>query len=232
MAKSKAAENPSPPKKKGAVRRARRRAVKALRRNPVGDGGMGTEVLGTLKTVGVGAAAYGGTRFVQRIAWTVTAKRRPRWAKHAHALAGVVAFGAALLAGRKIKAAAPYYETVLVGAGAAAAQGVVAAYVPKYAWLMGDCRLEELPGAAAQNPQQLTETDPEAAGDYLEQQLAEYERGGTQRRSAKPVAAALQTASAAAGETGIDESLLEELGGGEEIDDLYGGVFEDPTLAI
>jgi hypothetical protein len=226
-----AAAAPTSTKNKGAAVAARRRsrARRAARRaNPSGGGGGGSsEVVDTLKTVGIGVGAYGGTRVVQRLAWTVVAKKKPAWAKHAHAAAGVATFGAAWLAGRKVKALAPFHEALLLGSGVAAAQSLVAVAVPRLAWLMGDPRLDEL--GPVRNAAALPA--PTAAGDDdpLEAQLVAYERGA--RRTRAPVNAALQTAAAADGDPGIDESLLEELGAGESIDDLYGGLFEDPTLS-
>lgn len=223
---------PIAPKKRGGIASAKRRKAArrtaARRSNPDGGGA----AIDTLKTVGASVGAYGGTRLIQRMAWTIVSKKRPTWGKHIHAAAGLATFALAWFAGRKVKAVARYHEAILVGAGVAAVQGVVSAYVPKYAWLMNDCRPEDLrlPAAAAQNGgQQLT--GDEVSTDYLEEQLAAYERGHAQKKSRRPVQQAIETAAAADGDMGIDEGLLEELGDGENIDDLYGGVFEDPTLA-
>ena len=51
------------------------------------------------------------------------------------------------------------------------------------------------------------------------------------QRRGRPAQAALETAAAADGNPGMDTSLMEELGGGEMVDDFYSGVFEDPTLS-
>jgi hypothetical protein len=231
MAKPASSSSPpiAPKKRGGIARAARRRAARrteARRSNP--GGGAAIE---TLKTVGVSVGAYGGTRLLQRMAWTIVSKRRPTWGRHIHAVAGAAAFALAWFAGRKVKAVERYHEAILVGTGVAAVQGVVSAYIPRYAWLMNDCRPEELRlPAAAQNPT-AGDAGGEVSTDYLEEQLAAYERGQTQKKSRRPVQQAIETAAAADGDMGIDETLLEELGSGESIDDLYGGVFEDPTLA-
>jgi hypothetical protein len=237
MAKPAPADNPpkaTKAKKRGGIaavarrRRARRaHAPRAARANPAGG------MFDDFKSIGAGVGAYGGTRLIQRMAWTLVAKKRPKWAKHAHAAAGALAFAAAWFVGRRVKAIAAYQEAVLMGTGIAAAQGIVAAFIPKYAWLMNDCRPEDLklPAGQAAAEGSATPSAGDEGYDYLEEQLAQYERGGAQRRTKAPVAAALQAAAAASGDTGLEESLLEELGDGENIDDLYGGVFEDPTLA-
>lgn len=232
MPKPAASKSPAKPTKTrpGAVRRRRARATARAviqRSNPAG-GGWGD--LGAMaKQVGAGAAGYAGTRVVQRIAWTLTHKRRPTWSKHVQALAGVATFGAVLYGASKIRALDGYHEAVLVGSGVAAAQGVVQAYVPKYAWLLQDPRGDAgraLPAAAHEAPA------AQGDDDLLEQQIQQMERlpqrPPQQRRA--PVAQALQTAAAASGDgIDLDEKLLEELGD-EDVDDLYAGTFENPTL--
>src|SRR5690606_28919774 len=196
--------------------------------NPSG-GGWGD--LGAMaKQVGAGAAGYAGTRVVQRVAWTLTQKRKPQWSKHVQALAGVATFGAVLYGGSKIQALDDYHEAIVIGSGVAAAQGVVHAYVPKYAWLLQDPRSDasrQLPAGtpAAQLP------DAQGDDDLLEQQIQQMERLPQRAQRRAPVAQALQTAAVASGDASgeLDESLLEELGT-EDIDDLYAGTFENPTL--
>lgn len=209
-------------------RKARRHAARA---NPTptgggGGGGSGSRIAHALAPIGIGALAYAGTRFVQRAAWTITVKRRPRWAKHVHALAGVLAFGATYFAASRVKALAHHAESAMIGSGVAAIQGVVTAYVPRFGWVLSDPRTSELAAGDQQAP---GGGQQEVSGDYLEQQLAAYE--SPKGRKGKRVAGALETAAAAAGDQGIDPSLLEELGD-ESVDDLYGGVFEDPTLNL
>ncbi len=205
---------------KRAARRARKRA------NPAVTNGLGHQVMDVVKPIGVGAIGYGGTRLVQRLAWTLTVKRRPRWAKHVHAAAGVLTFGALMFAGRKIKAIEPHLEPALIGSGVAAVQGVVTAYLPRFAWITGDPKLSELePGG---RPAQQLEAGPEAQGDYLEEALAAYEQPG---RKLRPAEQTMQVVAAATGDNAMEAQLLEELGNGEELDDLYGGIFENPTLS-
>jgi hypothetical protein len=197
--------------------RARRARRVAARVNPSSDTGA------TFTTIGVGVGAYLGTRVVQRLASTVVRKKRPSWAKHLHALGGLVSFGALWVATSRVAQLKPHREAMLIGSGVAAVQGVVGAYIPKYAWLMSEGK--EL-AAGAQNPQLEESTGTGAYDDYLESELSKYE---SPKRGRK-VQQALETAAAADGHQGIDDALLEELGTGEDLDDLYGGVFQDPTL--
>lgn len=210
------------------ARRIRRRANPVRVSNDAG-GGLGHQVLAVVKPIGVGAVGYGGTRLVQRLAWTLAVKRRPRWAKHVHAAAGILTFGVLAAAGRKVRAMEPYLEPVLIGSGIAAVQGVVTAYLPRFAWLTADPRRSELD--AGDQPAQI-EPGQQAQGqydDYLEQQLQEYERPG---RKLRPVQQTMQVVAAATGDTSIDQQIMEDLGHGEAVDDLYGGIFEDPTLSL
>ena len=222
---------PAPKKRRQAAAAGRRRQARrinrprAARANPAGGdltAGAGED----LKTIGVGIGAYAGTRLLQRAAVVVIGKKRPSWRKHLHVAAGVVAFGAAWIACRKVKALAPYHTSALLGTGVAAAQGFVTAYVPKYAWVFSDVSPESLRALPAGS-----ET-PTAAGDYLDEleELAELERSQGRQPRPRSVQANLQAAAQATGDTGIDPSLLEHLDVGEGVDDLYGGVFEDPTL--
>lgn len=234
MAKTAPSAKPTQTRRKGArataVKRMRARRAAKPRANPEGGSSLTAGLGDDLKLIGSGVAAYAGTRLLQRLTWTVVAKKKPKYAKHAHAAAGVLAFGAALLAGRKIKALTPYHESVIIGSGVAAVQGVVSAFVPKYAWLMNDCKPEQLGSPAQQEPNHQIASSGDGDYDLLEQQLAAYEQGGSQKKSRRPVQQTLETAAAATGDTQIDDQLMEELGT-ENIDDLYGGVFEDPTLA-
>lgn len=233
MPKPVASKSPAKPTKTrpGAVKRRRARATARAviqRSNPAGGGW--ADLAGMAKQVGAGAAGYAGTRVIQRIAWTVTQKRRPTWGKHAQALAGVATFGALLYGASKVQALGDYHEAIVIGSGVAAAQGVVQAYVPKYAWLLQDPRSDAARQVAAGAPAaQLPE--PQDGDDLLEQQIQQMERMPQRQQRRSPVAQALQTAAVASGDPGgeLDESLLEELGT-EDVDDLYAGTFENPTL--
>lgn len=237
MPKPVASKSPKPTKTRpGAARRRRARATARAviqRSNPAG-GGWG-DLAGMAKQVGAGAAGYAGTRVVQRIAWTLTNKRRPTWSKHAQAIAGVATFGAVLYGASKVRALDGYHEAIVVGSGVAAAQGVVQAYIPKYAWLLQDPHnsdARQLPAAAAQDAQDALAPQGDPDDDLLEQQIRQMERLPQQRPQQRkaPVAQALQTAAIASGDGGeLDETLLEEMGD-ENIDDLYAGTFENPTL--
>lgn len=233
MPKPVASKSPPKPTKTrpGAVRRRRARATARAviqRSNPAG-GGWGD--LGAMaKQVAAGGAGYAGTRVVQRVAWTLTQKRRPSWSKHAQAIAGVATFGAVLYGASKVATLNSYHEAIVIGAGVAAAQGVVAAYVPKYAWLLQDPRTDGARALPAPAQRELPEA--QNGDDLLEQQIQQMERVPQRPAAARrqPVAQALQTSAVASGDGGeLDEKLLEELGG-EDVDDLYAGTFENPTL--
>lgn len=227
MPKTAPADPPAQKKRSTIASAARRRRARRANPAPAARAGDLTE---TLKDVAIAAGAYGGTRLIQRVAWTVAAKKRPSWAKHVHAAAGLAAFAGALFGARRVKQLEPYVESIVIGAGVAAAQGIVSAYIPKYAPLLNDVRLADLGPKALPNPHE----QAHAQGGYddhdqLDAALRQYETGPKRKKA--PVQQALQTAAMAdGGDLGIDPGLLEELGT-ENIDDLYGGVFEDPTLS-
>ncbi len=182
-------------------------------------------ILEDLKTVGAGLGAYGGTRLVQRLATKITQKRKPTWTKHVHAAAGAAVFAAAVLAGRRVRQLDGYHEAIVLGTGIAAVQGVVGAYVPRFQWLMSALPLP--PSAASPQLTAASGDQDDDGGDYLEQEIRAMERGGAGPR--RPVQQALHTAAAASGDQGLEEALVAELGD-EGIDDLYQGLFADPTL--
>ena len=96
-----------------------------------------------------GFAGYAGTRFTSRAIHQVVLKRWPKLAKHASVLS---TFGAATLAWllvHRVKKISKYHTPVVVGAGIAALQTAVQAYVPKYGWLVSDHDLNAAPPAPA-----------------------------------------------------------------------------------
>ena len=239
MAKAKKSpeENPTPKKKRGlaTIRRARR--ARAARRNPAPATANPPIVADFTHVLLPGFAAYGLTRILQRIVYTLVQKRWPKFGKHAHAAAGVLGFGSVWWLGHKIKFVEPYHDAVVMGSGIAALQGVAQTYLPKkYSWLLSDCRPEDVaPTQAtlqAKNQQMLEEPTEGDEYSYLEDQLGELERSGSRRTRAvapgkpsqRPVAQAMQRAAGPKDGARLDPDLLEELAG-ENVDDLYTGAF-------
>lgn len=236
MAKAAAAEKN--PKRKGSAR-ARLRARRKARSNPAGGGGgarANPPVLADLTHVVLpGFGTYAATRFLQRIAYTVALKRWPRAAKHVYALAGVAVFGGSWLLAHRFKQVAKYHDGILVGSGIAAAQGVAQSYLPKYAWMASDVTGA---GAPALNANGTAPEMLEPAGDEYSMYEDEVEPARTVKapraRGAKPMAATLQMAAQAAGDSpgsGVDDDIMSELDDGEDLDDLGGGIFDGGSLS-
>lgn len=184
-----------------------------------------------------GFGAYAGTRFLQRVVFSLASKRWPKLGKHLHALAGVAAFGATWLFAHKVRSIAKYHDGIVMGSGIAAFQGVAQTYLPKYGWLTADVQPNGAGGPQVQQqPQQLT-APTGAGGDeysYLEDQLDAIDGRRARparttrapRRTAAPMASAMQMAAAISGDDPseqIDADLLDELDDGESLDDLYAG---------
>ena len=86
-----------------------------------------------------GFAAFAATRFVTRTAAIHIAKRWPKYAKHAGALASIGTFAAAWLGAHRVKYLEKHHDMVVVGAGIAAIQSLVQLYLPALGWVVSDC---------------------------------------------------------------------------------------------
>jgi hypothetical protein len=190
-----------------------------------------------------GFGAYAATRAVQRVAFQIAGKRFPQAAKHIAAGAGVLAAVGAWLFAHKIKRLERFHNGIVLGSSIGALHGIAATYLgPKYSWLITDLRPEDVKALPAKNGTATANTGAPspsaAAGDeysYLESTLAEMEGSGSRvARSipappptARPVAQAMAAAAAAPSSgVALDPDLFEELGG-EDVDDLYTGAFEN-----
>ena len=183
-----------------------------------------------------GFASYAGTRVIQRIVYNLVQSRWPAWGKHAAAVSGAAAFGAAWFGAHKLPKIGQYHDGIVLGSAMAAFQGAIRAWVPaKYAWLLSDCQPTDVQPVLPANGQtaSATPTTTPAAGDeydYLEDALTEAQTSKRVRTVAppksgkKPVASAMAVADDGGGE--MDPDLASELIGGESVDDLYSGPFE------
>jgi hypothetical protein len=193
-----------------------------------------------------GFAAYAATRVIQRVVFMIVQRKWPRFGKHASALAGVAGFGGVWFFAHKIQRLAKYHDGIVMGSGVAALHGVATCYMPtKYKWLLTDCRPEDvapksaqLDAATLQQQARIAAAPAPTADDefsYLERQLDAASSSGSRRartiappkRSARPVANALQMASHGADDDDLDPDLTSELSDGESVDDLYSGPFSD-----
>jgi len=184
-----------------------------------------------------GFAAYGGTRVVSRIVYSLVQRKWPKWGKHAAALSGIATAAAAWFFAHKVKRLAQYHDGIIVGTSIAALQGIATTYVPeKYSWLLKDPRPEDVKAAL---PKQIAASSsspaPETWSDeysHLEEELAGVERSSSKRTrfvsppkpSARPVAQALEQAARDDDADELDPDLTSELGE-EDVDSLYSGSF-------
>lgn len=228
MPKKKRKSTPPPSIKRSvAARRKRRRTVitrvmketretnPARRRNQALVGGDIVQVI---------LPAFGGfavTKVIQRIVYSIVQKRWPRFGKHAHALSGLAAFGAAWFGAGRIKAIAKYSDGAVIGSGLAALHGLATCYVPaKYNWLLADCRpadVGQLPaGTAAAQVTTVTSSGAPVGDEYdiLEAELDVIQ--GRRGRAAQPRAQAPAPQQQAA----VDPALEPD-----DIEELYAGAF-------
>jgi hypothetical protein len=135
------------------VMRPKRRA----RRNP-DDAGVVSSATGILAPVAnppdmseladfvlPGFAGFAATKLLARIVAVQAAKRWPNAGKHVAVGSTVVAFLAAWMLLHRIKKLAPYQMPATVGAGIAALQSAVAAWLPKYGWMVSEPSAENAP---------------------------------------------------------------------------------------
>ena len=110
-----------------------------------------------------GFAAFAATRFVTRTAAIQIAKRWPKYAKHAGALASVGTFAAAWLGAHRVKTLEKYHDMIVIGSGIAAIQSLVQLYIPQFAWVVSDCS-PQLGAAAPSRPLLAAVTSQQLAG--------------------------------------------------------------------
>lgn len=84
-------------------------------------------------------AAFAATRFVTRTAAIQIAKRWPKYAKHAGAMASIGTFAAAWLGAHRVKMLEKYHDMIVIGAGLGAIQSLVQLYLPALGWVVSDC---------------------------------------------------------------------------------------------
>lgn len=106
-----------------------KRSSSAPRPNPPFWADMGNQVLPAV-------AGFAGSRLLTRMLTLMLAKRWPKLARHAGAIAGVGVFAGAYWGAHKIKALARWADGIVVGAGVGAAATVVQTYIPKLGWIM------------------------------------------------------------------------------------------------
>ncbi len=119
-----------------------------------------------------GFAGYAGTRMVSRIVHGMIIRRYPRLAKHASVISTGLAAAAAWFLVHRIKSVKQYHTPVVVGAGIAALQTAVQAYLPKYGWMVSDHNLNaQTPAQAALPPSQAAQLNAgnQAATNYTTQ---------------------------------------------------------------
>lgn len=85
-----------------------------------------------------GFAAYGVTRFLSRAAFTIAQKKKIKAARHVAVGTGLVLAAGTWAFANRVKQTQKFYEPILIGAGSAALQGILQAYMPKFGWMTGD----------------------------------------------------------------------------------------------
>lgn len=254
MARKKAAAAPNKPNSKPTLatnrRKRRKRTITRVKGGAEGSAKARANPAGGasavfLESILPGFGAYAATRVAARMVYAVVQKRWPKLGKHAHALAGVASATAAWFLAPRVERLARYQDGILMGSSVAALQGVAQAYLPqKYRWLLADPKAADVGRPLAPPPPAPLDASHSgaitpAAGDdefsYLEERLAAAERSGSRapqtfgapRAARTPVASSLGIAATAdGGDLELDPDLLEALGDGEGVDDLYTGAFE------
>ena len=90
-----------------------------------------------------GVAGYAGARLLGRIAMVQIGKRWPQFGKWANVIGAGVGFGATWLLGNKIQPVERWHQPITLGAGIAAAQTVLQAALPQFAWIVSDADMSQ-----------------------------------------------------------------------------------------
>jgi hypothetical protein len=106
---------------------------------PRRNGPIGSDIV---EYIAPGFAAFAATRFLTRVAAVQIAKRWPRYAKHAGAIASVGSFAAAWLGAHRVKYLEKYHHPIVVGSGLAALQSLIQLYLPALGWMVSDASPE------------------------------------------------------------------------------------------
>jgi len=171
-----------------------------------------------------GFAAYGLTRVLSRIVYSLVQKRWPKFGKHAAALSGLATAGLAWVFSHRVKRLAEYHDGIIVGTSIAALQGVATTYMPtKYSWLLKDPTPADVAPtptkaqlAAAKQSESVQWTDEYS---HLEEQAA---RGRVASNPSIP--SSTRAIEPDVSSTELDPDLADELAG-EDVDALYSGSF-------
>lgn len=109
-----------------------------------------------------GFGGFAATRMLTAAIQKIIAKRAPKYAKHAGALASVSSFLASWFLGHRVKWLAAYHTPVTVGSAIAAGQSLLQIYAPnKLGWIVSDATPRV--AIAAPAPQQ------QALPDHIEE---------------------------------------------------------------
>lgn len=159
------------------IRRRRKKNPGEPKRNPP----LSTDIVHFLLP---GFAAFAASRVGTRMAAVQIAKRWPKAAKHAGAIAAVGAFGAAWWGAHKVKFLEQYHDAIVVGSGLAAMQSLVQLYLPKLSPVLGEpCPSNvqiQMPKTQAQLAQAQAAAQMRAAGAQPQVQQVPIPNGFTQ----------------------------------------------------
>lgn len=221
-AAKKPAENTAPKKKRSFAAIKKSRKARAARKNPAPSANPPI-VQDFTHVILPGFVAYGLTRVLQRIAFVLVGKRWPKLAKHAHAFTGVASATGAWFGAHRIKALEPYHDSILMGSSIAALQGIYSNYVPqKYGWLLSDCNTTDLPQVQAQLQQMKAQQASAAASQTTDDDDLADLTGQLGSLAGGSIGGGGGGSTAA---SDVDDKLAEELGGDEDLSDLYSGTF-------
>lgn len=151
--------NPRKAHRKPAAPTAFKRRMRKRHRRPAPDytpnpGGSMSDLSELAIDAGAGFAAFAASRLLTRIASVQIEQRKPKWGKHAGAVAALAQVGLAYYAAPKVRSVAAYQVPIVLGTALAAAQSIIQLYIPKLAWMVSDAspELAETAGAVQALP--------------------------------------------------------------------------------
>jgi hypothetical protein len=178
---------------------------------------LGTDLL---EYIGPGFAAFAATRFLTRVVSTQIAKRWPRYAVHAGAVASVGTFGAAWFGAHRVSSLERYHHPIVVGAGIAALQSLIQLYLPALGWIVADASPQIAETTGAQQQQQVAQQQATGAlpSGWREVDADAWFRYNDAHDSARQAPAAPNAPAAEPGGDAIDDLI-----NGDDLTGIFAG---------
>lgn len=170
-----------------------------------------------------GFAGFAAARFATRMATLAIAKKWPKWARHAGALAGISVVGFSWFGAGKIKALSKYQDGLLLGSAIGTISTIIQTYVPALGWIVAEVAPAELAPTATAGELGATGMPDEEWGYYND--AFSSGRYPAPAPRVQHGAAPSAVVSAAASETAKEQAAIDDFLNEMSADQTGGGIF-------